>query len=275
MSLYQASVKDGIQIVTCPANVELTPELEESVQQWLKAAPNVHVIDLKDVKNFDSKAYRPFIVYNQGLKTAKRRLFMIHASEALANQFSKDGMLSVFQLAKDLAGVAQKLKETGKPGVDVEFIHPFVTGTLTVLEAQANTKLKTGTPHVKKPNEVDPVEIAGVIQLTNPMFTGTIALCFKSDVFLKIYENMVGEKHTTINPEIEDAAGELLNIIFGQAKTILNDQKGYKLERALPTIMVGEKLKLRQKTNSSVVILPFESAAGPFHIEIVVEKAAA
>jgi chemotaxis protein CheX len=83
---------------------------------------------------------------------------------------------------------------------------------------------------------------------------------------------MVGEKHQKITPELEDAAGELLNMIFGQAKTVLNDQKGYTLDRALPTILSGEKLSLRHQGHATAIILPFESAVGSFHIEVFVEK---
>jgi chemotaxis protein CheX len=83
---------------------------------------------------------------------------------------------------------------------------------------------------------------------------------------------MVGEKHDTITEELEDAAGELLNMIFGEAKTILNEKKGYTLEKAVPTIITGEKLSFRHRGTSPVIVLPFESAAGSFHIEVMVES---
>ena len=61
-----------------------------------------------------------------------------------------------------------------------------------------------GKAYVKQPGEKIPMEIAGVISLACADFRGTIAICFRAATFLKIYENMVGEKHERISPEIED-----------------------------------------------------------------------
>ncbi|MCM2281232.1 MAG: chemotaxis protein CheX [Bdellovibrionaceae bacterium] len=159
-----------------------------------------------------------------------------------------------------------------KPAIDVDLINQFLTATKTVLQTQANVSITPGKPYLKKAGETIPMQIAGVIALTNPAFTGTIALCLRDEVFLNIYENMVGEKHEKITAELEDAAGELLNMIFGQVKTILNDQKGYKLEKALPTVLTGEKLTLRHRGATPAIILPFDSSSGVFHIEVFIQQ---
>ncbi len=83
-----------------------------------------------------------------------------------------------------------------------------------------------------------------------------------------LYNRMFDEENSEINEEIEDAAGEILNIIYGQAKAELNDQKGYQLKKAIPTVLTADKLKIRQQGPGPVVVLPFDSQAGKFHIEI-------
>jgi chemotaxis protein CheX len=167
---------------------------------------------------------------------------------------------------------AKRRSAPARPAVDVEFINPFIMATKKVIETQAQTPLAPGKAYLRKPSERIPMEIAGVIGLSCTEFKGSISICFRAEVFLKIYENMVGEKHDQITGEIEDAAGELLNIIFGQAKTVLNDQKGYTLEKALPTILVGEKLKLHHQSRAPAIVLPFESPAGAFHLEILIDR---
>ena len=268
-------------MITCPPIIGGAGDnLEALVKSWLLMDSDVHVIDLKGVTEFNQKAYRPFVLFNQSLKSADKKLYCMNVGKEIAPQIAKDGLDSVFTQVKSVDDAVSKSKPPGAPGaaaptksaVDVEFINPFITATKVVLETQASTKLTPLKPHIKKPGENFPIEIAGVISLSNPAFTGSITLCFRGEVFLKIYENMVGEKHDTISPEIEDAAGELLNMIFGHAKAFLNDNKGYSLEKALPTILSGEKLRLRHKSNSSVIVLPFESTAGNFHIEVLVEK---
>jgi chemotaxis protein CheX len=169
--------------------------------------------------------------------------------------------------AKKRSGVVLKARSN----IDVEFINPFLHATKKTLEVQANTPLKLLKPFLKKTPAKD-VAIAGVISLISDKFNGSITLCFPAGVFLKIYENMFGEKHTAITKELEDAAGELLNIIYGQAKIELNAKAGYDLKKALPTVLTGEKINISQQGRVPTVVLPFETDAGVFHIEIESEK---
>ena len=273
MAIFTTEEKDGIHIIKCPSIIDVSAGLDAEVKAWLEKAPLIHVIDFTGVLDFREKAYRPFIQFNQVLKSVGKRLFVINLSQKLLAQFKQGGLAASFVVAQNLADAVNKAKPAGaKPGLDVEFINPFVTATQTVLGTQCNIKLNPSRPYIKKPEDKLPMEIAGVISLTAIKFTGTISLCFRAEVFLKIYESMVGEKHEKITPELEDAAGELLNMIFGQAKTILNDQKGYTLEKALPTVMTGDGLKLSHNPGSPVVVLPFESSVGNFHIEVMAER---
>lgn len=248
-------------------------DLERQCESWTALPPDIHIFDFKHLVEIKEKVYRLLILFNHKLKAKGKKLYLINAPQRIQEQFAQAGLSGLFPIVKSKEEAIMKSKPPSNKGtLDVSFINPFVIATDTVLSTQANTKIKPGKPFVKKPTDNLPVEIAGVINLTNPAFTGSISLCFPAEVFLKIYENMVGEKHTSITSEIEDAAGELLNIIFGQAKTILNDKLGHSLQKALPTILSGMKMKLRHKSTSPVIILPFESAAGAFHIEIVLER---
>lgn len=158
-----------------------------------------------------------------------------------------------------------------QPVIDVNFLNPFLKATKTTLETQASTPVTIGPPRLKGEDEKLDVDIAGVISLVSKAFNGSIALCFPAKVFLAIYTSMVGEKHDTINKEIEDAAGEILNIIFGQAKAELNDKANYQIQKAIPTIVRGQTLEIRHLTKNVVVVLPFETPNGSFHIEVSTE----
>ncbi|OFZ03677.1 MAG: hypothetical protein A2070_14450 [Bdellovibrionales bacterium GWC1_52_8] len=163
------------------------------------------------------------------------------------------------------------IKTPAKAKFDVKFINPFITATKATFEMQANTPIRIGKPFLKKEDDKVAIDIAGVISLTSPAFHGSIALCFPAKVFLAIYSNMLGEKHETITREIEDAAGEMLNIIFGQAKAELNDKAGYQIQKAIPTIVRGNQLEVHHLVRNIAVVLPFETDAGSFHLEVSTE----
>ena len=72
--------------------------------------------------------------------------------------------------------------------------------------------------------------------------------------------------------ELQDAAAEILNIIYGTVKATVNKTTDYALQPAIPTVFVGEKIKIHQKIVGKIIILPFESSAGAFQMEIAMQK---
>jgi chemotaxis protein CheX len=195
----------------------------------------------------------------------------VNASKTLQLQFKVDGLLQIFTCVNSMDEVRRLAGQPAenKPAMNADFVNPFIQAAQSALKVQANIESKPGKPYLKATEKFTyEVGIAGVISLISDSFTGSIALCFPSAVFLKIYENMVGEAAKEITPEIQDAAGELLNIIFGQAKTVLNDQKGHKINKAIPTVLVGDRLKIQSQNRGQTIVLPFETANGPFHVEV-------
>ncbi len=272
MADYKTAERNGVHLVTLPNLVDGDDGgLEAVVKTWLIAMPDVHVLDMKEVLRFKPSAYRFFLMFNSQLKANKKKLFCMNISPSLTSQFKQDGLMGVFTPIGSLEE-AQRRAQPNRPHLDVELINPFIQATAKVLETQARFKLSPGRPYLRKLDEKIPMEIAGVIALSCSEFTGSIALCFKSDVFLKVYEGLVGEKRDAIDQDTQDAAGELLNMIFGFAKTVLNDSKGYTIDKAIPTVLVGEKLKIHHQSKNPAIILPFEGPAGSFHIEISIER---
>jgi chemotaxis protein CheX len=154
---------------------------------------------------------------------------------------------------------------------DADFLKPFIEGTLETLKVQCSRSFKVGTPiriakGEKRPEQYT-CDIAGVIGLTSNVFQGSIALAFKDPAFLYVMSGMLGEDYTEVDDDLVDGVGELLNIIFGYGKRIITD-KGYKVEMAIPTVVRGSNIILKQVTNADTVVIPFESPEQSFHIEI-------
>lgn len=158
--------------------------------------------------------------------------------------------------------------------LDVNFVKPFVAGTMETLRVQCHVEVKVGKPFMRKAGQPEGlrIDIAGIIGITSSSFKGSIALCFPERTFLGIMGKMLGETYTSITPEVEDGAGELTNIIFGAAKRVLND-KGHDIQKALPSVIRGGGVQIRHLTPIPTVILPFETELGPFQIEVGIEPA--
>lgn len=246
-------------------------EIEEGMENWRLSDKSVHVLNFKNVRKMDKKCYKTFIFYNKTLREEKKYLYCINVNEEILRQIQSDGMAGVLVQTSDMDSLRRK-HFGGTKTIDVSIVNPFIEATLNVIETQANTGIRVGRPYVKTGEDPFPIEIAGLIPLnSSASFKGALVLCFQAATFLKIYSNMVGEAVGEITPEIQDGAGELINIIYGQAKTVLNE-RGHKLDMVLPTVLVGEKLKIRHQSRDLSMILPFESDAGPLFLEVLVEK---
>lgn len=155
--------------------------------------------------------------------------------------------------------------------MDVNFINPFLDATMKTLETQCSTKATPGQIFMKNRGDKFSGDISGVIGLVTDVFTGSVVISFPAATFLAIMTRMLGEECNEINDMIRDGAGELTNIIFGQAKITLNKQ-GFGIKTALPSVIAGHDHTVVPMTNGPRVAIPFETDVGPFSIEICLSQ---
>lgn len=148
-----------------------------------------------------------------------------------------------------------------------EFINAFVSATIEVLKVQTQVEAKAGTLVPGSKTGAVAGDVSGVIGITAGTVNGTAVLTFPEQTFLKIISSMLGETYTKLEPEIVDGAGELTNMIFGQAKLVLN-KKDYGVQMAIPSVVTGKNHMISGITKGAIVQIPFESNAGNFFLII-------
>lgn len=153
--------------------------------------------------------------------------------------------------------------------LDTDFLNPFIKGAAEALKVQGGLAVIGEAPFVKGKKPMNAISVAGQIGLTSSTFKGVICLCFEGAPFLKMVSYMFGEDVKEINGENQDAAAELLNIVYGAAKTAWN-VKGYKFEMAIPTVVRGKDLQVSQG-NMPVLVVPLKSEFGYIYIEIAIK----
>ncbi len=250
-------------------------------KNWLLLPVDVFVFDFKDVVEMLPSAYRPFVVFARLAKQGQKNVASLHLSHQLDLQVKRDGVITSFNPFVSIAEAKEKLMmapvSAVKPSgsMDVALINPFIDAVVNTFSVQAQTQCTPGKAFLQNAADknYDPtIGIVGMINIVSSKVDGSIALAFNEKVFLQIYENMFAEKHESITSELQDAAAEILNIIYGTVKATVNKTTDYNLQPAIPTVFVGEKIKINQKTNDKIIILPFQSSAGAFQMEIAMQK---
>jgi chemotaxis protein CheX len=204
---------------------------------------------------------------NTDLRRHNKEMRLILIQTPIVNLLKKEGIDSSFKYAVGLHEALVDLGLVTKKMLDTDFINPFLNATLNLLKVQASVDAKPGKVFVKTHALNSVGDISGVIGLVSDSFSGSVSITFPEKVFLEIVSGMLGETYTEMSQDIIDAASEITNMIFGQAKVILNE-KGYGIKAAIPSVVSGKIHTPETHTKGPIVVVPFESSKGSFFVEI-------
>jgi len=225
------------------------------------------IINCESVTSIPKDWLRALLRMQINLKKDSKLFKLIHVNLSLTNYLKKEGIDTTFKIAKDLRDALTEVGLAPKRTLDTEFINPFLNATMHVLKVQATTEARPGKVHMKRATDQTMGDVSGIIGIVSDAFNGSVVISFPEQTFLKIMSSMLGEEYTKLDKEIIDGAGELTNMIFGQAKIVLND-KGYGIKTAIPSVVSGKNHILTAQSKGPVVVVPFESSAGIFVVEI-------
>ena len=149
--------------------------------------------------------------------------------------------------------------------MDAKLINPFINATLNVLKTMAHVDAAPGKPTVKLDNRTWG-DVTGIIGMAGEKVSGTMAISFEQTTILYAVSKMLMEEFTQINQDVVDAVGEITNMICGGTKKDLAEA-GYKFDMAIPMIISGKGVEVKQMTASPILVIPFTSGPGSFVVE--------
>ncbi len=169
------------------------------------------------------------------------------------------------------------LKEKNTPSevdretrMNVAFLKIFTDATKKILhDFCAVNSIQFQKPRLVRKNEVMlPYAIRGSISLESNLFQGNYYIHFDQRTYLNIVNRLLMTEDNEINEENKDFAGEIVNMIYGQAKIELN-QSGYNFDKAFPKF---EVLPFPIKPIVPIVQLVMTTELGDIEILIEIKK---
>ncbi|MFV0439011.1 MAG: chemotaxis protein CheX [Desulfopila sp.] len=115
--------------------------------------------------------------------------------------------------------------------------------------------------------------ISGIIGFTG-LYKGVLAIHLPSPVAMTITGNLLGVDVAEINEEVEDAVGELANILGGSVKELFA-ANGRDIELSLPSTISGAHYDVLPAKEARRHRIHFTTAAGPFSVELQHEESTA
>lgn len=112
--------------------------------------------------------------------------------------------------------------------------------------------------------------ISGVIGLAGT-HKGVLAIHIPNKVAMAITSAFLGMDVDGINEDVEDAVGELANMLGGNVKSILSEN-GRDINLSLPSTITGQDYDFQPTKEAERIIIPFRCDAGEFAIDLQLEK---
>ena len=157
-------------------------------------------------------------------------------------------------------------QQIDKKVLDDDLIQPFIEATVNVLKMMAGIDPLPQPPRLKTTHEAYG-DITAIIGMAGDSVKGSFAVSFTEPCILEIMSNMLGEEIKALSRDVSDGVGEITNIIIGGAKAQLAE-KGHVIGMAIPTVVSGKGHSVEHVTEQPVTLVPFETPAGPFFIEV-------
>lgn len=111
--------------------------------------------------------------------------------------------------------------------------------------------------------------ITGMVGLAG-IYRGVLAVHIPNQVALAITSSFLGMEVDEMNEDVQDAIGEIANMLGGNIKTILSE-KGKDIQLSLPSTISGEEYTFLSQDNVYQAIIPFKVADGTFMVEFELE----
>lgn len=151
-----------------------------------------------------------------------------------------------------------------KRSFDREFVEILMKSCRKTFEKlDAFGVLRVQRPRLIKKDEDLEIAIRGKVIIKSEFFNGSLLLSFPEETYLKLYEKVAGTFYEKINSQNEDFAGEMANMVYGQAKKTL-EQVGVHLDMAIP---VTDKT-VQLPSGHPIFVIPVETDLGSFYVKL-------
>lgn len=113
--------------------------------------------------------------------------------------------------------------------------------------------------------------ITGMIGLAGTV-KGVLALHFPFAVACAITTNFLGIEVEEVNEDVEDAIGEIANMLGGNVKSIFSE-KGSDISLSLPSTISGKEFEFQTLNAADRTTLEFKVEKGGFIVDLQIENA--
>ena len=137
-----------------------------------------------------------------------------------------------------------------------QYIQPFIKVCEAVFHEFCHTDVAAGRVFfVSKDEYATNWDISGIIGLSGEV-SGAVVISMKEETAFNVTKTLTGTEHTSIDVDVTDAVGEIINIIAGNVKK--NFEEELRIKISLPTIVKGKSHSIAWPSERTrIICIPF------------------
>jgi chemotaxis protein CheX len=151
---------------------------------------------------------------------------------------------------------------------EVDMARYIIDATKEVFSTMMVMEVEDQYPMQEPVNEFH-CSITGMVGLAG-IYTGILSIHCPKALALKITSNMLGMEVDEVGDDVNDALGEIANMLGGHVKQVLS-KGGSDLNLSIPTVISGETYTI-SSMNDDTVIIPFQFEDEKFLVGLTIRK---
>lgn len=123
---------------------------------------------------------------------------------------------------------------------------------------------------IKEPLNRFRCSITGMVGFAGT-YSGVVSIHCPVALALKITSSMLGMECEEVNEDLNDAIGEIANMLGGNVKQVLS-KGGLDVKLSIPTVISGEDYTINSLSDSDCVVIPFNIDDDRFIVGLTLKK---
>lgn len=150
-----------------------------------------------------------------------------------------------------------------------EYINPFISSTISVIETMTGLKPVKGDLYIKSDENLH-YDVSAVIGIVGDV-VGYVSVSLPEKLATQIASIFLMEEKDEVDMDVGDAIGELINMIAGSTKKVFTD-RGKKFSISVPNVVVGKGHTIQRPAHIICVGVKFNLEGTSFVIEVALKE---
>jgi anti-anti-sigma regulatory factor/CheY-specific phosphatase CheX len=246
--------------------------LNQEIGKWTTLQVELHVLDFRATKTVSSSTLKVLHKFAAHVLASNKNLISAYMSESIFSAVKLLGLEEKFNRIAKFPDDLQKKRTLGELELRTLLLKYLAQAAKVAVEVSLHSSVQFDEQNLIKAEQLplEQFEVIATISVYTDFLKAEFRLCCKIDVLEKLAGAMMGKEIQLDSALIEGMALELLNIIYGHAKSNLNDKESFRLPSAIPRLLrAGEYHRSKRSADTQQIkILTMTTPMGAFYIEV-------